>query len=206
MKKTKSILAFTLILVLMFSLSVSAFAANTKKVNTNNTKADTAEVTELNWKEFEDALKDSELEGDFYELNGVTAKFWVPSFFKQVELTDEDAENGLIAYFDDGSENSDYGFFVTYFDLGGETPEKVAEGILEDEAYYDVEPLKINGLDALGYTEDDEEYGVSFKYVSFATDDGALLTFTYWDFADEDFQAVVAIMAASIQPADAKTK
>jgi hypothetical protein len=197
MKKINSILAFALVLALMLSLSVSAFAANTKK---STAKADADEVTELNWEDFEEALEESELEGDFYTLNAVSAQFWVPSFFVQTELTDEDAEEGLIAYFDDGSEDSDYGFFVTYFDLEGATLEEYAEEIAEDKDYHDLEVLKINGLDAIGYTEDDKEMGVVFEYVSFVTDDGYLLTFTYWDFADEDYQALVAIMVASIMP------
>ena len=197
----KSIFALSLILALLLSLSVSAFAADAK----TSDKADAEEVTELNWKDFEKELKESKLEGDFYTLNAVTAQFWVPSFFEQVELSDEQAEQGLICYFHDGDEDN-YGFFVTYFDGKGMTLEQYAEAIAEDEAYTDLEALKINGLDAIGYSEVDKELNVTFQYVSFITDDGYVLTFTYWDMADEDYQAMVVLMVASIQPEEVEAE
>ena len=80
------------------------------------------------------------------------------------------------------------------------------EAIAEDEAYTDLEALKINGLDAIGYSEVDKELNVTFQYVSFITDDGYVLTFTYWDMADEDYQAMVVLMVASIQPEEAEAE
>lgn len=191
----KSIFAFSLILVLLFSLSVSAFAAAAK----TSDKADADEVTEFNWADFEKVVEKNELEGDFYTLNAVTAQFWVPSFLEQVELTDEDAENGLICYFHDGDKDT-YGFFVTYVDGKGMTLEKYAEEIGKDKAYTDVEKLKINGLDAIGYSEVDKELNVTFEHVSFVTDDGYIMTYSYWDMADEGYQEMVVIMVSSIQP------
>ena len=191
----KSIFAFSLILVLLFSLSVSAFAAEAK----TSDKADADEVTEFNWADFEKVIKEGNIEGDFYTLNAVTAQFWVPSIFTQVELTDEDADNGLICYFHDGDKDT-YGFFVTYVDGKGATLEKLADEIGKDKAYTDLEKLKINGLDAIAYSEVDSELKVTFQHVSFVTDDGYIMTFSYWDMADEDYQNLVVCMVASIQP------
>ena len=86
------------------------------------------------------------------------------------------------------------------------TLEQYAEAIGEDEAYTDLEALKINGLDAIGYSEVDKELNVTFQYVSFITDDGYVLTFTYWDMADEDYQPMVVLMAASIMPEEAEAE
>lgn len=191
----KKLIAILLTLAVLCSLGVSALAADAKA----------EEVTELNWKDFEPELKKSELEGDFYTLNAVTAQFWVPSFFEQVELDDEQAEQGLICYFHDGDEDN-YGFFVTYVDGKGMTLEQYAEQVAEDEAYTDLEVLKINGLDAIGYSETDKELEMDFQYVSFITDDGYVLTFTYWDTADEDYQAMVVLMVASIQPEEVEAE
>lgn len=191
----KSIFAFSLILGLLFSLSVSAFAADAK----TSDKANTAEVTEFNWEDFEKVVEKNEIEGNTYTLNAVTAQFWVPSILSQVELTDEDAENGVICYFHDGDKD-EYGFFVTYVDGKGATLEKLAEEIGKDNTYTDLEKLKINGLDAIAYSEVDKEMNVTFQHVSFVTDDGYIMTFSYWDMADEGYQELVVIMVSSIQP------
>ena len=193
----KSVLAFSLILALLLSLSVSAFAAKAPA------KAETEEVVELNWEEFEDALAERKLKGDFYVLNAVTAQFWVPNTLKQIELTDDEVETGITAYFGDETEDhgfEGYGFYVTYYDGKGQTLEDYAEMIEEDEAYTGLETLKINGLDAIGYYETDQERGIDFQYVTFVTDEGYILTFAYWDVADEDYMELAVIMISSIMP------
>ena len=154
---------------------------------------------ELNWADFESILIENEIDGNFYTLNAVTAQFWAPSIFEQVELTDEDAHNGLICYFHDGNKDT-YGFFVTYVDGKGATLEKLAGEIGKDKAYTDLEKLKINGLDAIAYSEVDDELKVTFQHVSFLTDNGYFMTFSYWDTADEDYMSLVVCMVASIQP------
>ena len=82
----------------------------------------------------------------------------------------------------------------------GATLEKLADEIGKDKAYTDLEKLKINGLDAIAYSEVDSELKVTFQHVSFVTDDGYIMTFSYWDMADEDYQNLVVCMVASIQP------
>ena len=197
MKRTIKTLLVMMLVAVMLASSVSAYAASKPAAATDT-------VTELNWTDFEDALKESELEGDFYALNAVAVQFWVPSIFEQKELTDEDAEQGLIAYFDDG--DGDYGFFVTYVDGQGITLEEYAKEVEDDEDYTDLEYLTINGLDAISYSEHDKEMEMDFQYVSFITDGGYVLTFTFWDTADEDYMALVAIMAASIMPEETESK
>lgn len=185
----KTMMALTLA-VLMLASSVGAYAAAPAKTET--------EVTELNWEDCEDALKEAGIEGDFYVLNAVAAQFWVPSVFSQTEVSDEDAEKGLIAYFDDGE--GEYGFFVTYVDGKGATLDDYAKDIAEDEDYTDLEYLSINGLDAIGFIEEDKDMDATFLYVSFVTESGYILTFTYWDVADEDYAEVAMAMVSSIQP------
>lgn len=188
MKKAIKVLLAMMLAVLMLASNVSAYAAAAPKAET--------EVMEMNWEDYAPEVEKAKLEGDFYALNQVALQFWVTSVLQQVEVTDEDAEDGLLAMFAD--EEGDYGFFVTYFDGEGSTLEEYAKLIEEDGAYDEVEFMKINGLDALTFSETDEdcEYG----YIAFLTDAGYILTFTYWDISDEDYLGMVSIMVASIQP------
>lgn len=211
-KMLKTMLVLTMV-VLMLASSVSAYAAKPMKPSSKTeTPAAAAaevaeaaadgEVVELNWADFEPLLKENELNGDYYTLNAVALQFWVTEVLEQVELSDEDAEDGLIAYFDDGE--GKYGFFVTYVDVEGATLEEYAKEVAEDDAYTDLETLKVNGLDAIAYAENDKELDMEFEYVTFATEGGYLLTFTFWDTSDEDYLGMATIMIASIQPEETK--
>ncbi len=194
MKKTLKIMLVLMLAVLMLSSSVTAYAA----------KPASTEVVELNWEDFQDALKESKLEGTTYTLNAVAAEFWVTDALQPYDVDDEDAENGMIAFFSD--EEGDYGFFVTYFDGEGATLEDYADMVAEDKAYTNLEYVCVNGLDAIAYSESDKEMGMDYEYVTFITDGGYVLTFTYWDTADENYMNMVTIMIASIRPEEEETK
>ena len=65
------------------------------------------ETVYLNWESTlaMDGAEELAATGDFFMLDKVQAKMWLPSYLKAEELTEEDIANGFIHYFvsEDGS-------------------------------------------------------------------------------------------------------
>ena len=58
--------------------------------------------------------------GDFYTFNDIACMMWAPHGLEPQELTEEDTENGMIAYF--STEEGDAAASVVCVDLGGGRP------------------------------------------------------------------------------------
>ena len=66
-------------------------------------ETEAAAPVEINWSDVTDALEaagQDPLEmGDFYTFNDIACMMWAPHGLEPQELTEEDTENGMIAYF-----------------------------------------------------------------------------------------------------------
>ena len=153
-----------------------------------------AEVVELNWSEIEGQIKESGIEGDFVTFDQIAMKVWVPSVLKEVELTEEDVENGYIGYY--ATDDQAAAMAIVYVNVDGMDLDAYTEKLAEDPDVKNPSRMVINGYDCLNY---DLESNDSTN-VAFATEMGAILEFTFSPMSDEGFASTASLMAASIQP------
>ena len=181
---------FALILAALMVLGCTAVAS-----------AEQAQTLELNWEDFEAEIEGSEemkaaWSGDFVTMEEIALKLYIPSSFEQAELTDEDREDGYIAYF---TMDEDKGIGIQYVDMSGMSLEEYAQRLTEEYGYECMNAV-VNGLPALAYsfTENDRETSV----LAFSTEMGYILEIAFAPVNDEGFGAVATVLMASVQAAD----
>ena len=191
----KRILAFVMVLCILSSIQVSAFAA--KQVKKSNEKK------EYLWSDVKDAVKESGVSGRFVTFDEVALTFWLPDELKDV-LEEEDKKEGYIGIYltDDGEGYVD----VTYEKSEWDTLEKMRDDYIAEQVD-GVELVTINGMDALEYLLKDEENNALYWCEAFLTDAGNLVTVSVYPVTDdEDSQYLVFTIVSSIQPEDALEK
>ncbi len=169
--------------VLMLTFSV-AFAQETQTVN------------EINWTDIEAAVAESGISGDFFAISDLGVMMWIPEVLSEVELDDEDVEDGYICIL--ATEDGEAGAMVFYEDAEGLDLEGLMAGMSEVEGITELEMGIINGIPALTYS-DTENDAMS---VVFMSDKGNAVAFTFFPMSDEGFAQIASIMAASIQPVE----
>ena len=191
----KKFLAFVMVLCILSSIQVSAFAA--KQVKKSNEKK------EYLWSDVKDAVKESGVSGRFVTFDEVALTFWLPDELKDV-LEKEDKDEGYIGIYltDDGEGYVD----VTYEKSEWDTLEKMRDDYIAEQVD-GVELVTINGMDALEYLLKDEENNALYWCEAFLTDAGNLVTVSVYPVTDdEDSQYLVFTIVSSIQPEDALEK
>ena len=184
MKQMKTLFSVTLILVLLCSISVCAFAEE--------------ETTVMNWKDAEKTMKKAGIKGDFVTFDEVEVKMWLPDLFQPVELTQEDRDSGYIAYY--STEDGDAAIAVVYVDVGGMKLDEYLEA-LKDEGIEDAKIVTVNGNEAVTYTLEENDSAS----LSFATEEGYILEFTVAPYSEEAFRAIDAAILSSVQAAEKQT-
>ena len=156
-----------------------------------------APVTELNWSDVEGYLDQLGIEGDFVSFDEIAMKMWLPDNLKEVELTDEDKEEGFIGYFestDDSDEQS--AVSVVYVDLDGMDILDYADQLAGMDGVSDIEPGIVNGLPCVSYEMKDQDSGT----LAFMTEAGYGLEVTCTPVSSDEAQAMVAFILSSIMP------
>ena len=148
-------------------------------------------AAELNWADAEETA--SQIEGGFQDLAEVNAKIWTPAVLKAVELTDEDKENGYIAYFT--TEDESAAVAVQYVDVEGMTLEQYEAELKNDASVSDIEAGTVNGIPALSYMIKEKDTAA----VAFTTEQGYILEVSCAPISDEGFAATAAFIISSIQ-------
>lgn len=182
MKKLFSVL---LILALLCGISVCAFAEAEEKTAEE-------EKTVMNWEDVQDFIKKSKLKGDFVTLDEVGAKIWLPDTFQPVELTEEDLDTGYIACY--ATEDSAAALAVVYVDVEGMKLDEYLEA-LKDLGIEDAKIVTVNGNEAVSYTLEDNDSAS----LTFATEQGCILEFTFAPRSDEVFGPVGTAILTSVQ-------
>lgn len=177
MKKT---LVFVILLILLSFTAVSA--------------QETDVIPELSWEVVEPILTEEQIPGQFHTFDEVALQIWIPSVLQRVELTDQDREEGYIGYFTTAEQ--DAAVAVTYMDAKGTDLEGYAEKLHSYDDVAEIAYLYINDLPALSYTVPEQDT----MNVTFATDAGYLLEFTFYPISDEGFRIFSGVITASIQP------
>ncbi len=183
----KKMIAGLLVSGMLFS-TVPAFAGETEA----------SKPVEVNWSDIVEQLEavgsDVISQGEFYTFDEVAAMMWVPNGLTPQELTDEDVENGMIAYF--STDEGDAAASVVYVDADGIDLEGYKESLAEDEEVSDLSDAIFNGIPCIGYDLVDRDT----RCIAFETVDGHILEFSFAPVSDEDYSSVMTMMMASIQP------
>lgn len=174
--------------------SMSVFAGETEQ-----------EIAEINWEDMvaadEQSGNDLIAQGDFVTFDEIAVQMWVPNVLQPVELTDEDKENGYIGYF--ATEEQDAAAAVQYVDVDGMSLDEYMEYLQGEDGVKDPEYVIVNGIQCISYDIPDTDT----TCISFETQAGYILEFSFSPMSDEGFQAVIAFMGASIMPeAEAETE
>ena len=165
--------------------------------------AEEAQTLELNWEVFAQQIEAASEEtkaawaGDFVTMDEIAMKIYVPDSFQQLELTDEDREEGYIAYFTLGEEAA---VAIQYVDMDGMELEEYAQLLTGEQGVEECVEAVVNGLPALAYsfTEEDSDTSV----LACSTEKGYILEAVFSPTNDEGFAAVATVMMGSIQAAE----
>ena len=171
---------FLLVMLTIILLPVSAVFAQ-----------GTATVTELNWTDIEPQIEANGISGDFYTFDQIALTVWIPSELEPETLTDDDLENGYIAYFS----GDDAVVAVVYMYANGIDLDEYKEVLAGYEDVSDIEEISVNGVPAISYTVPNDDT----VNVSFATEAGYILEFTFFPMSDKSFNPFILAITSSIQ-------
>lgn len=177
-----------LILTLAMLCAGLAFATETEG---EAAQAQTGAI-EINWADLEAQAAETIAKGEFVNFDEIAVKMWMPSVLAEVELTDEDREQGYIAYYQ--AEDASAAIAVIYVDTDGMTLEAYKEHLVAAGAT-DIEDVVINGIEAVSYALTDSDTAC----VSFVTEAGYIFEVSGAPVSDEGFAAILQMVMASIQ-------
>ena len=169
MKKRLALLLAVIMAV--FSLGMVSFAKETN-------------VTEMSWSDGEQAVKESGIKGSFVTLDEIDIKFWIPNDYKPVKITDEEKEEGYIAYYENPKTNGVVS--VMYVDLEGMSLENYKKELKGMSDVKDIEDCIINDIKCIGYRMPEQDS----LTLSYGTENGYILEFTFAPVTDEDDDSI----------------
>lgn len=153
-------------------------------------------AAEINWADVADQAAEMAPSAQFWTLNAVNCKIWIPDVLQYIELSEDDIDAGYIAYW--CTEDGSAAVGVQYVNMDGTSLEEYAAWLTENG--FTVEEGVLNGLSCISYSWVSEE-GVASNVVSFTTAAGYILEFSFTA-GDEGYEVVSAFIAASIQAAE----
>ena len=178
----KKFLSILMVLALCLSLVPAALAAETESI--------------ITWEEVAPLIVEEGWEGSFVELPDVELKLWVPVGLLSVELSEEDLQEGYIAYF--MTEDGDAALGVTLVDAG--LTQETLLAALEEMGIEDAGYTMINGVNFITYTNVIDDTTVC-NVASLVNENGYVLELAFTA-GDEGYEALSLIMLASIQVAE----
>ena len=145
---------------------------------------------EINWEQIAPMFEQSGITGQWYTLNQIAVKIFVPDGFTPVESTDEN----VIAYFQ--SEEGD-GICVTYVNVEGMDLDTYAAKVAEVGAT-EIETGTLNGFPCVTY----EVPANKTINAAFTTQAGYILEFAMGPMNDDSAKIGAGFIMASIQSAE----
>ncbi|ETP72068.1 hypothetical protein UYO_1942 [Lachnospiraceae bacterium JC7] len=142
-------------------------------------------VTEMSWSDGEKRVKEDGIKGKFVTLDDVAIKFWVPDDYKAVEITDEEKEEGFVDYYERKKDKAVIS--VVYIDNGCKTLDEYKKELKKMDDVSEIEDCIVNDLEAVGYRIKEQD-SIS---LSFSTDQGKILEFTFAPVTDEDDDSII---------------
>lgn len=163
---------------------------------------ETVTWTTIDWSDFEEIAKADEVlsKGDFVEEESIGIKFYLPELMEEVELDEEDKENGILRFFWDGEAAT---FHITVTEDVEVEDVKEYEQAIQD-AGYETMLVNVNGLEGVLYSiEADEETSAIMSLAYIPEGENTVIDFSCSP-ADEDseYADLFRVIFASIQKID----
>lgn len=154
------------------------------------TVASAESVHAINWADVN--VESTGIAGTWYTFDNVALKIWVPDIFQNMDLTAEEAEQGIFGKFAPADQTAV--IFASYHQgQEGATMDDLISTI-KGNGVKDAERVLLNGLDAVTYSMPEGDA----MYVTFVTESGNYVLFTFAPASDEGFAAVAQLVTASI--------
>ena len=153
------------------------------------------ETPALNWEDVVPVIEASGLSGQFYTFEDIAVKFWLPEGLNPVELSEEDTEKGLIAYFMPDDESA--AVAISYVNVDGASLEDYAAYLSGESDVTEVEAGTVNGFPCVSYKLPEQD-SVS---VTFTTEAGYALEVTCTPLSVENADLLWGAVISSIQAA-----
>ncbi len=155
-------------------------------------------ITEMSWSDGEQAVKESGIKGSFVTLDEIDIKFWVPNDYKPVKITDDEKEDGFIAYYENSKTKGVVS--VMYVDLNGMSLEEYKKELKGMSDVTEVEDCIINDIKCVGYRMPEQDSLCLF----YTTQKGYGLEFTFAPVTDDDDDSIQipAYIMSSIMEAE----
>lgn len=146
------------------------------------------------WSSVEPIAATVDAKGAVYPITGYDYAIWVPSVLNDTELSEEDIENGYVAYLTTNDESA-AAWVARWDNEDGDTLESLKE-YYTGEGAKDAELSIINGIPALTYSNEE----LDSAYVVFLPSEDEVVSVGFSPASDEGFGTVAMLMASSIQP------
>ncbi len=193
----KKLIALLLVVLMLASLPCTAFAAEEKQQVVpveEPVEEEPDETPEYYWKDLEPYLEALGLEGQFYSLTYFGLDMWVPDDLEFQELSDEEIEQGLIAYATDADESRTFVVANLVYDQQIESLYEWQEILKEQEGIEESVICYVNDLIVLEYMLPEKDCFVCDLRVN----DGSILEFIWGPFSDEVYAVSAGFMANSL--------
>ena len=148
-------------------------------------------IIEMNWEEIEEQVNEK-IEGGFYLYEDVNVAVWIPEIMKEVELTQEDVENGILGVY--ATEDDENAISVKQTQLGEDASYEELLEFLADIGATDITKAVVNGSRAVIYNLEDDGTG---SIMLMNDDSDFLLEVQFYPISDEGFMSVAEIVMAS---------
>lgn len=197
----KKLIALMLGILMLASIPCVAFAV-VKKQDVEPVEVpveeETDEIPEYYWENLEPYLEVLGLEGRFYSLTYFGLDMWMPDDLEFQDLTDEELEEGLIAYATDADENWKLMVVNLVYDQQIESLYEWQDILKEQEGIEDSVICYVNDLIVLEYMLPEKDCFVCDLRVN----DGSILEFIWGPFSDEAYAVNTGFMSNSLMVSD----
>ena len=193
----KKLIALLLAALVLASIPCAAFAEAEKQDVTPieaPVEEEVDETPEYYWENLVPYLEAFGFEGQFYSLTYYGLDMWVPDELEFQEITDEDIDNGVVAYATDADENWKFMVLNLVYDQEIESLYEWQELLKEQEGIEESVICYVNDLIVLEYMLPEKDAFVCDLRVN----DGSILEFVWGPFSDEVYALNAGFMSNSL--------
>ena len=180
----KKLFAFLLALVMLFALSATAMAEESKGSDDS-----ASSLKALSWITARRGLQQTDLTGNFYQISDLDVDIWVPDLFKPVE---EVSENVFCAF---ETENKGAAITVNHLSFDGDPDLEEVEKMAVDAGCESDGIFWLNDFHALVY---ENKAADSLSVLIMITDGGAM-EFVFAPISNPDVYSMASLIMSTIQ-------
>ena len=175
----KKYLLLTLVLMLALALALTACGAPVEEDVPTDTDTDAATDTDA------DAVATQEI-----QVGTSNVYFTAPADYQKGEMTQEDTEEGMVAYY--FSENDLMDFDLYYW---AKATDETLESAIAEETEGEVATVEFNGINFVSYNDTEDSVDGTFPTVTYIMEDGDyFVEFVFWLDGDDAEAKVNDIM------------